>query len=264
MWEQRPGCGGRSPASARDGRFRCPYTCPMTNSGLIVFLPLVGAILGGIVGAVGGAWANSWYRDREAKKIEDREFEGLLHLLDLEMGANQAALATFEEDPATMTHSPAKLRTEAWDSARVRIVQLLQDKEEFRKIATYYHNIQLADDVIVFDPATDLEKWKAILDMVGPLQDQGRDARAIIHKYIPAAEEQFGYQPGMRKNRNGPFSGIQEIVYSPATVGATDSPSIRAQFATLLLRQRQPTSPRRRCRSWRRLPGRRRSLRGRL
>ena len=54
---------------------------PATNSGLIVFLPLVGAILGGIVGAVGGAWANSWYRDREAKKVEDRERVALLILL---------------------------------------------------------------------------------------------------------------------------------------------------------------------------------------
>jgi uncharacterized membrane protein len=44
-----------------------------SNAGLIVFLPLVGAILGAVVGAFGGAWANSWYRNREAKKARDEE-----------------------------------------------------------------------------------------------------------------------------------------------------------------------------------------------
>ncbi len=61
----------------------------MTDSGLIVLLPLVGAI--------GGAWANSWYRNREAKKAQEQETKALLILIDQEMRVNAVILNSMRE-----------------------------------------------------------------------------------------------------------------------------------------------------------------------
>jgi hypothetical protein len=89
----------------------------MPDSEWIVFLPLVGAVVGGIV----GAWANSWYRDREAKKAQDRELRGLLALITSEVDFNRAVLKAIvgmisedhTEEAAIRTISA--LRTETGD-----------------------------------------------------------------------------------------------------------------------------------------------------
>ena len=53
----------------------------MTLSGLVIILPLVGAIVGGFAGAVATGLVRAW-QDRKAR---DREREGLLLLIDAEV-----------------------------------------------------------------------------------------------------------------------------------------------------------------------------------
>ena len=75
--------------------FLALIVAPATNSGLIVFLPLVGAIVGGIV----GAWANSWYRNREDKKAQQQKCKGLLLLICHEVLWNNIALHDADDQP---------------------------------------------------------------------------------------------------------------------------------------------------------------------
>jgi hypothetical protein len=116
----------------------------MTNSALIVFLPLVGATLGAVVGGFVGAWANSWYRNREAKKAEDEERIGLLRLIDAEIFLNEIILTDFHANPDddSLTGMNA-LRTNYWDSANIRLAQLMP--ADFTKgLVHYYDYILLA------------------------------------------------------------------------------------------------------------------------
>lgn len=70
-------------------------TANSASPGLIVFLPLVAAFVGAII----GAWANSWYRNREAKKAEDRERDGLLLLIHAELHHNVSLLMALVDNP---------------------------------------------------------------------------------------------------------------------------------------------------------------------
>jgi hypothetical protein len=58
---------------------------PAPTLGWIVFLPLVGAILGAVI----GAWANYKYREQEAKKAEECERDGLMRLIAAEVIVNR-------------------------------------------------------------------------------------------------------------------------------------------------------------------------------
>src|SRR3712207_3297022 len=104
---------------------------PAANTGLIVFLPLIGAILGGIIGAVGGAYANSRYRDQEVKKTEDRELNALLLLIDAEVVdhiKNIMNATDIHESPSEGQRPPVPgvfndfvmPRTEDWDRIKER------------------------------------------------------------------------------------------------------------------------------------------------
>jgi hypothetical protein len=86
---------------------------PASNSVLIVFLPLIGAVVGGVV----GAWANSWYRGREAQKADDRERESLLRIIDAEVYENMRLLKDMRTDPDISEKYPSRaaLSTDVWD-----------------------------------------------------------------------------------------------------------------------------------------------------
>jgi hypothetical protein len=86
---------------------------PASNSVLIVFLPLIGAVVGGVV----GAWANSWYRGREARKADDRERESLLRIIDAEVYENMRLLKDMRTDPGISEKYPSRaaLSTDVWD-----------------------------------------------------------------------------------------------------------------------------------------------------
>jgi hypothetical protein len=115
-------------------------TAPATSSGLIVFLPLVAAFVGAII----GAYANSWYRDREAKKAEDRERKGLLSLISAEVDINNRLLdgkqlEDLEEDQSVKWsfNIASSLETSAWDQSQTRLAQLLY-RGDLHHIVHYY------------------------------------------------------------------------------------------------------------------------------
>ena len=119
----------------------------MTTSGLIVFLPLVGAILGAVVGAFCGAWVNSWYRDREAKNAEDRERYGLLLLINAELHHDEFILIELIDDPdKAQLDTHWSFPTDTWTGSKVRLVQLLP-KDHFTALANYYSWLDTYADV---------------------------------------------------------------------------------------------------------------------
>ena len=101
----------------------------MQGSALVDFLPLFGAALGAIAALIGaflGAYANSWYRDREAKKAEDRELRGMMTLVFAEYGDNDGLLKLLMGEPSLMqVRSFTNLQTAVWDDSKVRLAQLL-------------------------------------------------------------------------------------------------------------------------------------------
>ena len=158
---------------------RCPYTGPMTNSSLIVFLPLVAAFVGAII----GAWANSWYRNREAKKAEVREREGLLLLIDLEVHYNNEHLDNCIRDEAKLFDllSIIKLRTDFWDGSAARLTQLLAPLE-VGALTVYYKEIARIRDVIEWSGTPRHESIAAALSNYGKGAIEMGDAiRDLIH-----------------------------------------------------------------------------------
>jgi hypothetical protein len=151
----------------------------MTNSGLIVFLPLVAAFVGAII----GAWANSWYRDREAKKAEDRERMGLLLLIDLEVHDNNQRLHDCIKDEARLFDllSINKPRTDIWDGSAARLTQLLTPLE-VRALALYYRQIAEILEAIESSATPRHESIAAILSKAGSRAiELGDETRELIH-----------------------------------------------------------------------------------
>ncbi|MDP8899705.1 MAG: hypothetical protein M3N33_00845 [Actinomycetota bacterium] len=107
----------------------------MTTSELIVFLPLVGAILGAVVGGVVGAYANSRARDREVKKMQDQERRGLLLLVGSEVQHNTRLLTVISAGkPSAIIQN---LQTIVWDETQIRLSSLL-NFAYLEEITNYY------------------------------------------------------------------------------------------------------------------------------
>ena len=152
----------------------------MANSGLIVLLPLVGAILGAIVGAVGGAWANNWYRDREAKKAEDREREGLLRLIDSEILFNGPFFRQFRDDPSFLTpHVADTLRTESWNNTNARLGQLLP-ADHMRILSGYYFHIYMTKTVVKDERVDN----SVVVNQLNTILRDGGSARKYGQRYL--------------------------------------------------------------------------------
>jgi len=114
---------------------------PVTNSGLIVLLPLVGAVVGGIV----GAWANSWYRGREVQKAEDRERDSLLRIIDAEIYENMAVLKDMQTDPDISEKYPSRaaLSTNVWDQSWPSLSRLLsRDQDHIFALVRHYASVR--------------------------------------------------------------------------------------------------------------------------
>jgi hypothetical protein len=103
----------------------------MTDSALIVFLPLVGAV----VGAVFGAFANGLYRDWQDKKARDREREGLMLLIGAEIAGHQEAFKDAHIRKGILGRNT--FSTEVWDESRVRLAQLLST-DHMTAVTRYY------------------------------------------------------------------------------------------------------------------------------
>lgn len=114
----------------------------MTSTGLIVFLPVVAAFVGAII----GAWANSWYRNKEVKKAQDQEREGLLVLISVEVATNIMIFNTFIEhldtwpDADNRTNVAKRVHTLVWEESSAKLAQLLPSWD-IASIALYYRRI---------------------------------------------------------------------------------------------------------------------------
>lgn len=120
---------------------------PATSSGLIVLLPLAGAVLGGIV----GAWANSLYRQWEAKKAEDRERESLLRIIDAEIYENMAVLKDMRREPDISEKYPSRaaLSTDAWDQSWASLSRLLsKDQDHIFAMVRHYASVRRISAVL--------------------------------------------------------------------------------------------------------------------
>ena len=159
---------------------------PATNPGLIVFLPLVGAILGGIV----GAWAHSWYRDREAKKAEDRERMGLMSLIHAEVDVNDSFLDLAEDPKVPPGYGwpddalASSLETSVWDQSQTRLAQLLPTGEVMA-ILNYYAALKMTRDDLMsgeFDGSPGRKRMKK--PTISWVRSRGDTVGDIAAKYI--------------------------------------------------------------------------------
>jgi hypothetical protein len=168
---------GRDPEGPRP---RYLYTDLITDSALIVFLPLIGAV----VGAVGSAWANSWYRDWEAKKERDQELKGLTLLVFTELGHNDGLFQMFEQHPDSQDlFPPTKLQTDVWVASRVRLAQLLPN-EHTATLTRYYGKIQDVLDIYNNPTLHNDMKTKFLSEDVKKAQKYGKAAMMHGSKYM--------------------------------------------------------------------------------
>jgi hypothetical protein len=132
-------------------------TNPTRGSGLIVFLPVVGAVIGAII----GAFANGLYRDWQDKKAQDKERNALLLLVDAEVVGHIRIIEDAVEDQQSaaqhqQTPKHAALdkvlnhyrtpRTEDWDRAKERLAQLLP-ADHMKAIIIYYKALKDIVDI---------------------------------------------------------------------------------------------------------------------
>jgi hypothetical protein len=150
--------------------FLALIAAPATSSGLIVILPLVGAVVGGIV----GAWANSWYRDKEARKLREQEREGLLRLIHAEIRSNDDVL----ESGKTYRDIASNLRTDVWDESKIKLAQLLPS-DHIDLLNRYYNAVHI------------MRRNFALytVEMSENIKKQIRDVRAIGDRTIANAEQ---------------------------------------------------------------------------
>jgi hypothetical protein len=130
-------------------------TTPTSNSGLLVFLPLIGTVIGAIIALIAaflGARWNSRYRSREAKKARDEELEGLLILLSIEVARNNRVLGRFIKQreqpdapqfPDNRVRVAADLQSAVWDESKVRLAQLRIPGTYLSTVALYYEHIEI-------------------------------------------------------------------------------------------------------------------------
>jgi hypothetical protein len=99
----------------------------MVDSSLLVFLPLVAAI----VSALLGAYANGWYRDRQDKKAREREREGLLRIIDAELYENIRLLREIAKNADLAKYpSQSHVSVDAWNQSRARLAESLSENQD--------------------------------------------------------------------------------------------------------------------------------------
>jgi hypothetical protein len=100
----------------------------MSGSGLLVFLPLLAAIVSTLI----GAYANGWYRDRQDKKAREREREGLLRIIDPELYENIRLLRGIEKNADLAKYpSQSHVSTDAWNQSRARLGEFLFEDQDY-------------------------------------------------------------------------------------------------------------------------------------
>lgn len=101
-------------------------------------LPVIGS-LG--VGAFVGAVAAHVLRERSERVKAEKEKNGLLRLLLVEMNRNKRVITDFELEPASVVgETSVPISTHAWDEAGVRLAQFLPP-DEFDRLAAHYEYV---------------------------------------------------------------------------------------------------------------------------
>lgn len=175
--------------------------------GLPLWIPIVSAVGSLGVGAFVGAAVTHLFRERADQKREDRERDGLLRLISIEMQHNKGFLWSMRidlskiepglEDEALV--GIGLLKMDAWESARVRLAQLLPSKI-FNSLAEYYSGLQSTIAV-----RTSLKRSLAgpkttILNHLDSTEDARKAANAAVASYLGA---------GVRDNSAAPWEDTE-------------------------------------------------------
>lgn len=148
---------------------------------------LVGAGLLGLVITLG-------YREWDSWRERKRERDGLLYLVDLELSYNERAISTFEKRPEDIIQPIGEpVKTGAWNDSKIRIAQLLSNKNHFRTIALFYSNLEdVMLPVMLLEAASEDVRREFVSRLLPDMSEKVREARAVVHKYISPPEEKFG------------------------------------------------------------------------
>jgi len=157
--------------------FLAQVAAPAANSGLIVFLPLVGAVVGAII----GAFANGLYRGRQDKKARNRERNGLLKLIFDEIDSNGLEMKEMKR-----ARTPAKtiidnLTTDVWDEQQGKLAAELPF-EQLQLMTKYYRLVKslkalpLAKDADLSADEQEIMHWAIV---------SGTNVMRFTQKYFP-------------------------------------------------------------------------------
>src|SRR5829696_6418106 len=102
-------------------------------------VPVGAAIGGALVGAWGTHLPSLWRN----KKQDEREKNGLLRMLLVEIKQNQDLLEAFKDQRVYIINAPpGSLRWGVWEDARTRLAQLLEEEHALEDMAKCYEMIQ--------------------------------------------------------------------------------------------------------------------------
>jgi hypothetical protein len=153
----------------------------------------VGAAVGGYVGAV----VTDRLRERAAQEQADKERDGLLRLVSVEIVLHNAIglpdhlsrpPTQYTTDNALVNNPGRPLQTDSWEQVRTRIVQLLPPGR-YTMLAEYYSNVQWFNQLL--DQHTAPNDRQIVPSVARGLSETG----ASIRKWI--REEYIGPMPAI-------------------------------------------------------------------
>jgi hypothetical protein len=123
------------------------------------------------------------FREIEAWRSRKRELKGLLRLLAVEIAYNQKVLDLFIESPRAMEEmaDEAGLLSRAWEENRARIAQLLNNGENFQRLANYFIYI-----AVVEKERLEVEKQRSLLLHLPSVLEQGEAAQRVVDEVVGA------------------------------------------------------------------------------
>lgn len=132
------------------------------------------------------------YREWSEWRARSRERESLLYLLDKEINENEVSLSSITDSPVTASRMPASvIQSQVWEDVRVRLAQLISNRDEFQKIAIYYLNIRIVRNMIDHPAMSDADKVSLVPPTVESTRDMGNEVKVVIGKYSELAKPEY-------------------------------------------------------------------------
>lgn len=101
-----------------------------------------------------------------------------------EILANETTLENMVDSPATVTRIPIEtLQSGVWEDARIRLAQLIRDREAFLNIAVYYHNVTIVRNVMSNTALSNTNKEVLIPQSADSTKQMGSEAMETVDKY---------------------------------------------------------------------------------